>query len=396
MVKAYSIPHNLKVNELIEDYMCILNSILDELWENIVWNRKEKRLIPFLMKDKTFRKRLRDKYLEGWVYSKHYVDSAIKQAYSVLESWRKRYLHGLAGRNRPELRRKFVRVKETLYSYRDGILSISVKPYEESITIDLRRMWCWNKINGLEFGELILKQDCLIVTVRKEVELKIKEPIAWDTNLLTLDGYDGEKHYSVDLKKIYTIHRTYELKRRIIQRLPEKTKKKLLEKYSLREKNRVNDALHKLAKKLSYRTNVFEDLRNFKEKIARTKSRSMNRQNSKHDYIKLQKYVDYKSAWNGYKTVFVDAYGTSKTCSRCGYYNKDLRGASIFKCPNCGLIIHRQKNASINIWKTFLSMWGVMGSPRKEPSSMSSPMNPEKDKSDEAQELSMDSIHIYT
>ncbi|MEM5782633.1 MAG: zinc ribbon domain-containing protein, partial [Candidatus Aenigmatarchaeota archaeon] len=39
------------------------------------------------------------------------------------------------------------------------------------------------------------------------------------------------------------------------------------------------------------------------------------------------------------------AYGTSKTCSRCGYYNKDLRGASIFKCPNCGLIIDRQKNA---------------------------------------------------
>ncbi|MEM3248666.1 MAG: hypothetical protein QXL00_02675 [Conexivisphaerales archaeon] len=41
-------------------------------------------------------------------------------------------------------------------------------------------------------------------------------------------------------------------------------------------------------------------------------------------------------------------------------------------------------------------MWGVMGSPRKEPSSMSFPMNPEEDKSDEAQELSMDFIHIHT
>ncbi|MEM4877323.1 MAG: transposase, partial [Thermoplasmata archaeon] len=87
---------------------------MDELWKNIVWNRKGKRLIPFLRKDKTFRKKVRDKYLEGWVYSKHYVDSAIKQAYSVLESWRKRYLRGRAGINRPELRRKFVRVKETL------------------------------------------------------------------------------------------------------------------------------------------------------------------------------------------------------------------------------------------------------------------------------------------
>ncbi|MEM3334292.1 MAG: transposase, partial [Thermoplasmata archaeon] len=268
LVKAYSIPYNLKVNGLIEDYMRILNSILDELWKNIVWNRNGKRLIPFLTKDKTFRKKVRDKYLEGWVYSKHYVDSAIKQAYSVLESWRKRYLRGRAGINRPKLRRKFVRVKETLYSYRNGILRISVKPYEESITIDLRRTWCWDKINGLEFGELILKQDNLIVTVRKEAELKVERPISWDINILTLDGYDGENHYSKNLKEVYTIHRTYELKRRIIQRLPEKTKNKLLKKYSLREKNRVNDILHKLAKQLSDRTNVFEDLKNFKEKVA--------------------------------------------------------------------------------------------------------------------------------
>ncbi len=38
------------------------------------------------------------------------------------------------------------------------------------------------------------------------------------------------------------------------------------------------------------------------------------------------------------------AYGTSKTCSRCGYYNKEGQAHS-----NCGLIIDRQKNASINI-----------------------------------------------
>ncbi|MEM4092739.1 MAG: hypothetical protein QW837_06820 [Conexivisphaerales archaeon] len=58
LVKAYSIPHDLEVNGLIEDYMRISNSILDELWKNIVWKRKDKRLIPLLMKDKTFGKRL--------------------------------------------------------------------------------------------------------------------------------------------------------------------------------------------------------------------------------------------------------------------------------------------------------------------------------------------------
>ncbi|MEM3832417.1 MAG: zinc ribbon domain-containing protein [Thermoprotei archaeon] len=394
MVKAYSIPHNLEVSELIEDYMRILNAILDDLWRNIAWERRGKRLIPFPRKDKTFRKELRDKYLKGWFYSKHYVDSAIKQAYSVLESWRKRYLRGRAGRRKPELRRKFVRVKETLYSYRDGILRISVKPYEESVTVDLRKTWCWDRIRGLELGELILKQDRLLVTVRKRVGLKVENSIAWDTNLLSLDGFDGRDHCSIDLKEIYTIHRIYELKRRVTQKLHGKTRKRLLEKYRSRERNRVDDALHKLAKQLSGRTNVFEDLRGFKERVARTKSRSMNRQNSKHDYIKLQKYVEYKSAWNGYATIYVNAKGTSKTCSKCGYYNKDLRGG-VFKCPRCGFIIDRQKNASINIWKTFLRMWGFMGSPRREQSSMSPPMNPEEDKRDEAQELSMESIHIH-
>ncbi|MEM3241504.1 MAG: hypothetical protein QXK57_00620 [Conexivisphaerales archaeon] len=71
-----------------------------------------------------------------------------------------------------------------------------MKPYEESI--DLRRAWCWDKVNGLDLGELILKQDSLIVTVRKEAGLKVEKPISWDTNLL--DGYDGERHHSINLK----------------------------------------------------------------------------------------------------------------------------------------------------------------------------------------------------
>ena len=136
------------------------------------------------------------------------------------------------------------------------------------------------------------------------------------------------------LKDMYTIHRTYELKRRKIQSLPEKTAKKLLQKYRSRERERVNDHLHKIAKQLANQTNIFEDLTNLKERAARTKSRSMNKQNSKHGYIKLQKYVEYKSAWNGYLTVYVDSKLTSKTCFRCGWVNKDLRGQENLNVKN--------------------------------------------------------------
>ncbi|PUA33828.1 MAG: hypothetical protein B9J98_02515 [Candidatus Terraquivivens tikiterensis] len=338
--------------------MYVLNAILDELWRSILWKKKGKRLIPYIRKDRTFRKELRDKYLVGWNYSKHYVDSAIKQAYSTLNSWRKRYLKGKAGKRKPILKRKFVRIKETLYSYHNGIIKISVKPFKESISIDLKEAWFWDRIAELELGELILKHDMLIITVRKEAKLEVKNPVAWDINLLTMDGFDGKNDCTISLKKIYTIHRTYELKRQTIQKLPDKTKKKLMKKYSSREKNKMKDVLHKIAKKLSNRTNVFEDLKSFKEKVARTKSRRMNRQNSKHDYITLQKIVEYKLAWNGYVTIYVNPKGTSKTCSKCGYYNKDLKGAGTFKCLRCGLTIDRQKNASRNIWNAFLRMWG--------------------------------------
>jgi putative transposase len=102
-------------------------------------------------------------------------------------------LRGKAKRDKPILKRKFVRIKETLYSYRDGIIKISIKPFQESISIDLKNAWFWNRIKGLDLGELILKEDRLIITVRKEMELKIENPVAWDINLLTIDSYDGKK-----------------------------------------------------------------------------------------------------------------------------------------------------------------------------------------------------------
>jgi len=108
LVKAYCIPHSFDISELLESYMHVLNAILDELWRSILWKKKGKRLIPYIRKDRAFRKELRDKYLVGWNYSKHYVDSAIKQAYAVLSSWKKKYLKGKAGRRKPILKRKFV------------------------------------------------------------------------------------------------------------------------------------------------------------------------------------------------------------------------------------------------------------------------------------------------
>ncbi|MEM3446285.1 MAG: hypothetical protein QW418_02550 [Candidatus Korarchaeum sp.] len=62
---------------------------------------------------------MRDKLMKDWDYSKHYVDSAIREAYSLLKSWRRNYLKG-RGKEKPVVKKRFVRVKGTLYSYRGG------------------------------------------------------------------------------------------------------------------------------------------------------------------------------------------------------------------------------------------------------------------------------------
>lgn len=51
----------------------------------------------------------------------------------------------------------------------------------------------------------------------------------------------------------------------------------------------------------------------------------------------------------------VSPYLTSKTCSRCGYVNRGLKGR-VFECPSCGLAVDRQKNAAVNI---YLKMKGL-------------------------------------
>ena len=43
-------------------------------------------------------------------------------------------------------------------------------------------------------------------------------------------------------------------------------------------------------------------------------------------------------------------YASSKTCSQCGYVKKDLKLKDrVYRCPQCGLVINRDLNASINL-----------------------------------------------
>ncbi len=65
----------------------------------------------------------------------------------------------------------------------------------------------------------------------------------------------------------------------------------------------------------------------------------------------FKRQLEYKSQLRGNNLIIVDRwFPSSKTCSRCGYINHNLKLSDrVFKCPQCGLVVDRDLNASINL-----------------------------------------------
>ena len=357
-IRAYNVRHNYELKEFLEDYRRLLQRAVDEIWKNITWiesydRRGRRRLIPRIPKENSFKHHyLRNLLMKDWRYSKHYVDSAIKQAYSIVKSWRRSYMKGERRREKPIVRKRFVRIKETLYSYNNGKIKISIKPYKEYIMFDISKAWFLRRAKG-KMGELILNEHYLTITFRSREKIKTKGSIAWDCNEKSLDGFSPETGWiRIELTRLFHVHRVYEIKRKKLQSLASKKNslKTILQKYSKREKNRAKDFVHKLTKEISreFKNYVhgFEDLR---KKNMFSYSREHNRRIAKMNWKMITSFMSYKS-----KVKLLNPKNSTKRCSRCGKINAP-KGAS-YACSRCGLRINRQLNAAVNL---YLQMEGL-------------------------------------
>ncbi len=379
-IVSYKIRHDYNVGEFLNSYKHLLQKAIDDIWDNMEWVEKKqrnyyvikrgkrkirkhyyvKRLIPIIPKSREFKRALRSQLLEDWNYASHYVDSAIKTAYSILNSWRRNYIKGKRGRNKPVVKRKFVRVKETLYRFRDGKITITIKPRQFYLEFDLSKAWFKNRIKGCDLGELILKESELIITFRKPLgEEKVSECIGWDLNLFSMDGFSPRYGWiRVDLRYLYHIHRVHEVKRRRVQSKASKKSslKTIVSKHGEREKNRARDYIHKLTTQLSKMfpnaVHGFEDL---DKQGMRNRSKKHNRDVAKQNWKQIIQYMSYKS-----RVKLVDPKNTSSTCPACGGRMMKLRGGQVVRCEKCGLTLDRQLCGAINI---YLKMCGFPPSP---------------------------------
>ena len=63
----------------------------------------------------------------------------------------------------------------------------------------------------------------------------------------------------------------------------------------------------------------------------------------------LMRRISFKAESAGQRTVMVNPKDTSQTCSGCGAYVKKDLSQRMHECPDCGLVLHRDINAAINI-----------------------------------------------
>lgn len=70
-------------------------------------------------------------------------------------------------------------------------------------------------------------------------------------------------------------------------------------------------------------------------------------------WYEFKRQLKYKSEWKGKKVVEIGRFEpSSKTCSDCGWINKDLElNDREFVCKECGITLDRDLNAAINIKK---------------------------------------------
>ena len=350
-IKAYKIPIEAP-RDLVEAYFEAKKRALREVLDHVTYSQTGKAHLRFKAGD---RRRLRNKLLNDWRYSKHYIDSAINSVIGLVKGWIKLFNRGKA-RTEPRITRRTVYIKNTLFSYRDGVLKISIEPNRRYLEVDLRE-YNWIPRDFDRIGGLILAEGELIVTLKREV--KPRRPKSWasfDVNLTNITALIDGKVVRYNLKQLYHVHRVYENKRRKIQKFSKhkpKTAKRLMEKYSRRERNMAKDFMHKLTTKIARELSraesgaILENLKGIKGRILH-RSKDLNRRLSKWNARTFQFMLEYKLKWLGLPVKYVNPKYSSKTCPLCQATMVAYEGRSM-KCKKCGFTADRDVVAVLNL-----------------------------------------------
>jgi len=195
------------------------------------------------------------------------------------------------------------------------------------------------EVSSSALGEPVITPEKIHLPVHYGDDTQSGKPsVAWDFNLLSLDGYSPETGWvRIDTKKLASIHTSSFEKRRSVQRKASHSKKakRVLSKYSKRERNRARKHQLEIARVIQSVAGVV-GLEELRKQGMFTRSRVWNRRVSRSDWRSIARILEERLGEA--RVEELDPYGSSSYCSRCGWENKDLNGA-VFECKECGLRI---------------------------------------------------------
>jgi len=191
------------------------------------------------------------------------------------------------------------------------------------------------------------------VEVKHEIPTHSGGPVGIDLGLKTLatlsDGivFENQKHYRRGLGRIKGLSKGLSRKGEGSQNWGKTTKK--LAKAHYRVSCQRQDSLHKMTTHVA-RTHALiglEDL-NAKGMLA---NHSLAQAVSDASFFEVKRQLLYKAEQHGgYVQLLSQWYPSSKTCHECGWIKEDLTLADrVFICEQCGVVLDRDYNASLNI-----------------------------------------------
>jgi putative transposase len=121
-------------------------------------------------------------------------------------------------------------------------------------------------------------------------------------------------------------------------------------------RNQRKDFHHKVSRQLvdTYELIVYEDL----TITNMVKNHHLAKSISDAGWGQLMYFTQYKAEEAGTWVEYVNAYGTTQVCSRCGKLVPKTLAMRIHKCPYCGLVLHRDTNSATEILdRSVLRSW---------------------------------------
>ena len=224
------------------------------------------------------------------------------------------------------------RDKQYLYKNKQGIKSVTITKTK----------------SGKYFATVLIDGDLL-----RNVSKPINNIIGIDLGIKTLLSFsngetiDNPKWIRTNQKQLKKLHKQLSKKVKGSNNR-NKARLKLAIKHE-KIKNQKQDYLHNITTKIINENQVIvlEDL-NVKGMM---KNHKLARSIQELGLFELRRQLEYKANWYGRKLIFVSRwFPSSKTCCKCGWKNNNLTLSDReFVCQECGNVIDRDLNASINI-----------------------------------------------